>query len=459
MTAIDEVRQQLVLEWPGDCACRLEDAPSLAGIDFEAIAPVGDPWPIDAWAKGANGDIGGFSRQYTVRATADGQILRERTDGPDIRATLSVGLRDGSFLVVGRRLAPTPSSNEFRFYRYRADADGFADPEEFGEDLVIRPISVRYLEPGGPLYIFGSAPSSLSIDAGIVSCDDDLICSNESLTNCPVDPSKIDPNQGRYLTSGAAISRGQRALYVRYANDADRMWNCLQPQSFEWLDPTRTEATPKVGEYVSMGAHGDHAYICAFTEVTDCEQSRPMVLTARIDEDEPTFQIAYLGDAGVSCGPMLELDDGVRLSMSNGRYIDFGPEGVFRSEGRLDDVYGTIDRRNGIRDLGQGTTLEFGHGGRAFVSETNGARRQIYGPSAVPIDFLTATSLPDGRWAAFGENTVRLIDATGAIIDIPSSGPALRVTAASVDPDSPRDGPWQILVGGDQGELARLELS
>lgn len=463
---LDEIRRQLVLVWPGDCACRPADAPSLGRVRMEAIGPLTDPWPVTAWARAPSGQLAGFHRDIAVRYDPGARrTLQTLTAGADVSVRTAVALDDGDYLVTGA--AFNTSDQPFAFYRVTPTADGFAPWQRVGRNLAIRPNQMRYLEPGGPLYMFGTIMRSFLFESAVFVCDDELDCASAPVGPCPLTNLGTDIEEGRRLANGVGLARAARAVYFRPAGAGHQgAWTCRQPERFDWQDPARTDPVPPVDGYRSLGVSGSRAFICAHTQASGCTAPRAVVLTADVPADaglvpNPEWKIAYVGPEEADCEAIVERGaEGVRVVLENLSAIDVGPDGRVRRESTLDAIYGPQPGRAALRDLGDDVTLHIGYGNATAVHTATGGLQLFYGTlgrSEAPYE--AGVELADGRFAVFGPNDVQLVDGTGAATTVPLVGDAFRAVAAAVDLASPAAGPWRLVVGGDAGELATVALS
>ena len=456
---IEAIRQQIVLVWPGECSCTPQDSPDLTGLDVEAISPVEDPWPIRAWAMTADGQVGGFRNEHAVRYDPSSQqTQRHRIDPLGATVVAATGLRDGAFLVAGRTF--NLGSDSYRYFRFRPSEAGFEGPETI--EIPVRPNDMRYLEPGGPLYIFGEVQRGLTLDPAILACDAALDCVRAPVSGCPDSGANVEPGEGRALPDGAAIARAYRALYVRPANAGPSgTWTCQQPDAFTWLDPAQTAPLPFVNGFYALGTSGSRAFVCADTRSTSpgCDPRQTLVLTADLAADGP-WKAAYLTDA--PCSAILDRgQDGVRVVLSTGRYVNFGSDGAVAGEGSVDEAYGAVDGRFAVVDFGDGITLHRALGHRTYLHRPADGLVPIYGPAAWPTArFEAAVALTDGRWAVFGDGFVRLIDDDGRFIDVPATGDDLgQITAAALESSPQSTATPVVMVGTNRGELAAVTLT
>ena len=463
LQAIEDIRRQLVIVWPGECACEPQDAPRLDGFDIQAIGPADGPWPIATWSRADDGTVAGFRRELAVRYDPVTQtISRTPIDNIDATVRTSIALRDGAFLVVADGFNNGLTA-PFEFYRFEPNEVGFEAPERIRPGLTVQPFSMRYLEPGGPLYLLGSVQQSLNRAPAIFACDDNFDCTPTPVGPCPRSSSLIDTDEARILTNGVAIARGLKALYFRArGTGASGPWTCRQPNGFTWLDPTREDPPPSLDEYQAIGVSGDRAFLCARAQSATCEPKPAMVLTASIealDEPNPQWRISYVGPPGAECRAVIERGTaGVRVILSDLRAVDFDGSGVPVQESTADLAYGPMPGRYDVLDLAGGETMHVGFGNRAFIDRGAGLTR-VYGPAELPSDqFEAGVVLPDGRFAAFGSDTVSYVDAEDRIVQVPLRDPPFRVVAAALDPSSPRAGPWRVLTGGPAGELGMAIL-
>ena len=466
--AIEEIRRQLVLVWPGTCACRLPDAPPLDGMTFEALTPIDEPWPVTKWTRSADGRIAGFGRDFAVtRDPLGGAVRRTRLiDLPLTTIEAAIAQRDDDAFLITGPVFNGGRGPPYAFYRFRPEPDGLGPPEPIDTDVPARPISMGYLEDGGPLYLIGSV-QRVTEEPAIYACTDrDLTCTQAPIDNCPLTQVDVIPEEARLLNSGVAVARADRALYWRAAfAGASGVWTCTQPATPRWLNEPRAEAVPNLSTVGTLGVSGDRAFACGLSEVRACEEARPMVITATITSEtqRPDWRLAYLGAPGVHCASIIErtqIAEGVRVVLSDQSYVDFDRSGAVVDQGAIDEAYGPFAGRQEILDLGDDVTLHLAPGNRAAFAEPNRSSTRFYGPPEAPTStFNAGVALGDGRFIAFGAQALTIVEPNNEIRRRPATDLDFTVTAAALDPASPLTGPWRAVVGSDDGRLAVVTLT
>jgi len=465
---IEQMRQQLRLDSPGTCVCPSPAArTSLADLEILPFAPQESPLPLTHFAANDAGQVAAFSRVGALLYDpASGQTQTQSFPGAEDVTRSAVALRNGNFLVASNVFNSGPYS-QVTFSEYVTQDGVLSAPQPISTNSPARPQRMRYL--GGedddfPLYLIGSVIAPLGLEPAVFACSDDrLACQQVNFSACARREDFENIDDAIIADTGFGLGVAKNALYYKTANPPGTLnpapnddWRCAQPLGpYEDLEPSA--GNYNLERFNTIGATEGRLFVCGIEKVEACDSARPIVLTASATVSDPTWQVAYQGPEGATCGQFLPRSAGIGLILSGARLIDFDRSGQLRNEGTLFEAFGSLDGIYSTYSLGPDVVLSTAANNRLFVATASSSYQAIYGPTdRTPRTYRCALPRPGGGFMVFGDTRGPVeVDALGQRFTELSDDPVAGVTNAHIYAVASGEGEASqyslpVLIGGDK---------
>lgn len=172
---IERAREDVRLDAPGACPCRVSARPGpadLHDLDLRPVAPEGGLWPVEQVAMTSSGTLGLFGEHLAIVATAGGRRIAERIEpfllpGPVMAAA---PIRDESFVVIAHDTSHEP--NEQRVFLFDRQLQAMTPPV-----LPYRVQAALWHETADAVVLAGRS-------VGATSIPQITLCAADSLDRC-----------------------------------------------------------------------------------------------------------------------------------------------------------------------------------------------------------------------------------------------------------------------------------
>jgi hypothetical protein len=420
---IEATRRELVLDWPGACACTGEQpAETLDGVEVRALSPVAAPIPINTYAQDQEGRIAGFSREAAILFDpVQGTSSMITIDDWPVSVTQAIALADGSGFLVASEEFNTGYFDAYRFDRFTVAGGELVGPEPVTSDHVARPYAMKYLgdHPDLPFYLIGSLRGNLgSFEAAMFACTDRTVaCQQVNLGDCPDERGLDLAIDAQILPDGSGFALANHAFFYKDPNSAPianphpaDAWKCAQDATNTWN--IRGGGTLKVSDFAALGRAEDRIFVCAHASVPDCMPYAAVVLSATVTSSagavvEPEWEVVYQGYDWSRCRGFMRVPgqpSQTRLRISGQVLIDFDRDGNVLEESNIGTKYGDVPGLVWIEDLADGYTLLESNESQAFLKEDaqDGLTRFYGGEDRALATYNGAVAIGEGDFLVFG---------------------------------------------------------